>query len=755
MPPKINFKVILLYIVYAAATVLINFAVPQVPLSFGLYFAMLVCGTNIVATPAIFIISSLTRWDLAWGVITAAQAVFIAVTVALYRKSERKIRAEAIFYTVIALAPYLAFVKWTGFGSATKINPYLLKSVAALFAAVFAYFGFKSVYALLYRLYRCKLKEDELVCIAVVFAAIGYGLYSVAGKAVYLCAAAAAAGFFVRLLRSPSAIICAIALSLPHAIAELDLQPVTVYVLISLCALTVNGLGRFAPTLICCALTAAYMYFEGCFDCPYPLIIAYAVALAAAFVAPSLPKTARLKEIADRLECRGALDGTAVTRSRKRTGEKLYKISELFREIECAFMALDESIDEAAARERIFIQLKDKMCAQCERAKKCPKTNVYNGFKRLIDAGCVKGRVNLIDLPSEITSVCIRPSDVMKELNGILAEYRRYIAESENAHSGRKLLAEQAKGVAETLKGVAVDLCRTPEEFSESERAVKNAFANYGISCPEVQIDGLNGEICVAAYGKYNIKAICDILTKTLDRKYILKDKLLYDSRNTCLVFTSPPRYDAAFGVAYAVKSGEKVSGDTHSVIRINERCFLMALSDGMGSGEYAKKVSEAAISLIEAFYRAEMPQDTVLKTINKLLSFNRDERFTCIDIAAVNLDTGRADFVKIGSPSGIIMRTGEIKVLESASLPLGILDNLKPTVCSEILKNGDMVVFMSDGISSCFPSTTELYEFLEELKPLNPQSLADKILSGALDRAGHTPPDDMTVVCTRIFEKD
>ena len=106
--------------------------------------------------------------------------------------------------------------------------------------------------------------------------------------------------------------------------------------------------------------------------------------------------------------------------------------------------------------------------------------------------------------------------------------------------------------------------------------------------------------------------------------------------------------------MAYAIKSGERVSGDTHSVIKINEHSFLMALSDGMGSGEYAKKVSATAISLIEAFYRAEMPEGTVLKTINKLLSFNRDERFTCIDIAAVNLNTGMADFVKIGSPAGI-----------------------------------------------------------------------------------------------------
>jgi stage II sporulation protein E len=178
-----------------------------------------------------------------------------------------------------------------------------------------------------------------------------------------------------------------------------------------------------------------------------------------------------------------------------------------------------------------------------------------------------------------------------------------------------------------------------------------------------------------------------------------------------------------------------------------------MALSDGMGSGEYAKKVSAAAISLIEAFYRAEMPTDTVLDTINKLICFNRDERFTCIDIAAINLNTLSAGFIKIGSPAGIIARKGEIKVLESNSLPLGILDSIHPTVSKEQLRDGDIVVFMSDGITSAFPSATDLYEFLGKQKALNPQSLADKILNGALARTG-TPLDDMTVVCTRIYKR-
>ena len=753
MPLKINFKSVMMYAAYTAAMVLINFALPEVPLTLGLCFSMLLCGTNIIATPLLFAAASIVYLNFTCSILAIFEGTFLAIIVLLYRKTERKLKFEAIIYLVIALAPYVIFSPWTGFGAMTAISPYIVKAVAAVITAIFTFFCFKSVYALLFRLYRCRLREDEYVYISVLFTAIGAGLFSLAGETFYLCCFAAAVVFFTRLARSPVTVIIALVCALPHAIVTLNLQPLTAYVVIAAAALLFVNAGRFAPSVIVAAVTAGYMYLQGCFDCAIPLIIIYSILLFLACALPSIPPNPKLKQIKSRLECERVLEGTAVMRTRRRTGDRLFRISELFREIECAFLALDEGVDDAAARERMLIQLKDRCCLNCERANKCQKTAVYAGFRRLIDSGCMKGRVNLIDLPSEVTSVCISASEVMNQLNYILTEYRRFIADSENAQSGRKLLADQAHGVAEVMKGCAVDLSRTIGEHTDSEEQLKKVFAAHGISCPEVQIDEQYGEITVVTCGKFNAKTMCEILEKSLGRRYVLKDKHSYDSQKICLIFTAPPRLDAAFGVAYAVKKGEKVSGDTHSVIRINEHSFLMALSDGMGSGVYARKVSEAAISLIEAFYRAEMPEDTVLRTINKLLSFNRDERFTCIDIVAVNLETGRADFVKIGSPAGIIVREGEIKVLESTSLPLGILDTLKPTVCSEILKSGDIVVFMSDGITSAFSSATELYEFLQGLKPLNPQSLADKILAAALDKAGHTATDDMTVVCTRLFD--
>ncbi len=754
MPLKINVKSVFLYALYAIICLLLNCAVKGVPLSLGLFFAMLLCGTNIFATPILFVLSTAVTLNLYVSLIALAQAVFLTLIVFLYRRSGRKIKIEAIVYLLIALAPYVAFSPWLGATEFFISNEYALRGIAAAVSAVFTLFCFRSVYAVLFRLGRCRLKEDELICIAVVYTVTGAGLYSLAGATVYLCFAAAATVFFVRLTRSPACLIAALVLALPPAISTLSLQPVTALVIITTFSFLFSGAGRFFAGIAAGAGFAAYIYLTGGFNCAVPLIVTYATLLSLASIVPSLPKPERYEKLKRRLEVEEILPETAVIRSRRRTGEKLYRISEVFREIECAFLALDENLNDGAARAKMLEELSEKCCKNCDRRKKCEKGNITHGFKKLIETGCARGRVNLIDLPAEVTVNCSRPAEVLGILNGLLAEYRRFMTEAENARSGRLLLAEQSRGVAEVMKNCAVDLTRTSGEFSGAAESVKKALAASGISCPEVYIDGENGcEICAVTFGRINRKAMCDIISKTLSRRYVLKDKVDCDGDKSCVVFGAPPKLDAAFGVSYVIKSGEKVSGDTHSVIHINDHAFLMALSDGMGSGEYARKVSEAAISLIEAFYRAEMPEDNVLNTINKLLSFNRDERFTCIDIAAVNLETGRADFVKIGSPAGIIMREGEIKILESESLPMGILDVLHPTVCTEKLKADDIVVFMSDGITSAFPSTTELYEFLREIKPLNPQSLADKILACALERTGHTAVDDMTVVCTRIFD--
>ena len=60
--------------------------------------------------------------------------------------------------------------------------------------------------------------------------------------------------------------------------------------------------------------------------------------------------------------------------------------------------------------------------------------------------------------------------------------------------------------------------------------------------------------------GKTDLKVMTEVISNTLKRRFVLKDKIAYDDEKSCLIFAAPPRLDAAFGVAFAVKGGEKDS---------------------------------------------------------------------------------------------------------------------------------------------------------------------------------------------------
>ena len=92
-------------------------------------------------------------------------------------------------------------------------------------------------------------------------------------------------------------------------------------------------------------------------------------------------------------------------------------------------------------------------------------------------------------------------------------------------------------------------------------------------------------------------------------------------------------------------------------------------------------------------------------------------------------------------------------KVVNFELLPLGILDGVRPTTLSRALTEGDVLVFLSDGITAAFGSSADIADFLCRQPANNPQSLADKLLAEALARAGRAE-DDMTVLAVRLFRR-
>ena len=732
------------------------------PFSLVLSYAMASASLSPALSAFFYFLSALPSWETEIILLYLGQSVLLASGFYLQNRVGKASFLKMGFFPMLTLSLTLglfcAFAPFTPYPIPLEdiaVNAITQKIIlAALLFLLSAIFSV-AMKALLHKLLKCRLRDDEIVFILFSFVVIGIGFCRFFGENAYM-----GISFFILLLyahavKDASASVCAFVLSIPPFLIT-GLSPARFFLYGILITLFTRS-GRLAAA---CAFLATFFvcgYLDG--------IYAYSAdTLAQSVLSAVLPAlffilipTPLIREMENRLIFyrEKHLPRIAINRNRSAVGEQLFEISSVFREIECAFYALGTNGADEKARAYVQTQVEEEICANCSNKELCAKQRNAEDFSNLIKIGCMKGRVNLIDIPLSLSDVCTNQSDLLYALNKQLTSYRKYMTQAENAASGRAMLAKQAQGVSEILKNLALEQSEPLRLYTQKERALNVALLSVGIVCSELLVYGeeSNLTLSLVTYGKANVKKIAQIATHVLGQEMIISERLSLSQDKFCCILRKKPYYDAAFGVATAIKSGETASGDTHSVIKIDEGRFMVALSDGMGSGEYAKRISECTISLLESFYRAKMPSELILSTVNKLLTFDSEETFACVDIAIVDLNNGNADVVKIGSPVGFILSGNTIKVLENGSLPLGVLDALHPNAAGYTLSENDVLLFVSDGITDAFGSTADLYEALRRIPLHNPQQLADSLLAQANQAYGGTAKDDMTAVAVRLFK--
>ena len=732
------------------------------PFSLALAYAMPFAGLSPVWSFFSYFLVSISSGNLTCIFISAAQAVLLCATFLLTEKCNvNKLGKEflSFFSLTIALALFVIFAPFTAytlpFVFAQKLGAtsqkVLISAAIFLLSAIFSV----ALKALLGKFLRCRLKGEEVVFCLLGFVLIGVGICRFMGVNAYLGVA-----FFILLVfscvtKDTLSLVCAFVLSLPtYLVFHLSIERFFVYGIVI--ALFMQS-GRLAAACGLLAVFFAYGYADGLYAYPTAALVqAILSATLPALLFVLLP-TPLLRSMENKLIFyrEKHISRIAINRNRAAIGKQLYELSALFREVESTFAALGTTEAEDGAKEYIRIGVIEETCKDCPNKRACMQKKSLDELPKLIEIGCVKGKVNLIDVPNRLAETCVSQSDLLYAVNRRIGEYQKYMTEAENAAAGRSLLARQAQGVSEILRNLALEQSEPLHISTQMERDLNIALLRAGIVCSELLVFGEQDDVTLSliTFGQADVKKIAAIATHILQKDMMISEKIVLSGDKFCCILRQKPYFDAAFGVATTKKSGEIASGDTHSVLKIDERKFLVALSDGMGSGEYAKRISESTISLLESFYRAKMPPDTVLSTINKLLTFSKEETFACVDIAVVDLNDGRADIVKIGSPFAFILSGNTVKVLESHSLPLGILDSLRPDASTYHLQENDTLLFVSDGITGAFGSTGDLYEVLKKIPLHNPQQLADLLLQEALRAYGGVAKDDMTAVAVRIFK--
>jgi len=216
-------------------------------------------------------------------------------------------------------------------------------------------------------------------------------------------------------------------------------------------------------------------------------------------------------------------------------------------------------------------------------------------------------------------------------------------------------------------------------------------------------------------------------------------------------------RFEVVTGIARKPRQDSLTSGDSYSFAPVKDGKYLLALSDGMGSGARAAEESSAVVSLLENFLEAGFDQNITVKTINSILMLrSQEEMFATADVCIMDLVEGSADFIKIGGVPSFLRRENKVEIIRQDALPIGILEEVQLENISAPIQDEDRIVMVTDGILDAFAVMGDgeraLADFIATLNTINPQEIADSVMEEALLQTDEVARDDMTVLVGRIW---
>ena len=193
--------------------------------------------------------------------------------------------------------------------------------------------------------------------------------------------------------------------------------------------------------------------------------------------------------------------------------------------------------------------------------------------------------------------------------------------------------------------------------------------------------------------------------------------------------------------------------------IKLDDGKYLLAISDGMGSGPEAMKSSKIAIKMLERLLSAGFEKDVSIKLINSTLSANTEEdMYATLDIEVLDLFNGNMEFIKNSACPTYVKRDHAVQLLQSVSLPTGILENVDLVVYDYDLQDGDILVMCTDGIidsnKEYLNKQVWVKYLLEDIETDDVQKIADIIMGEAIDNDFGMQKDDMTVIVAKIMKK-
>ena len=396
----------------------------------------------------------------------------------------------------------------------------------------------------------------------------------------------------------------------------------------------------------------------------------------------------------------------------------------------------------------------DDHCSRCSLSSLCLERECTSTLdaRAKITTGLYKtGKVDPDSIPGWLRERCYNLDHIISDIDRGTAELVEDLIKNDKTEafaidyeSLSKLLADSiAENDAEyRIDAELTDKLRRSLKYMDMPRS---GVLCWGSRRKQVYISGV--ELAGMRLGADEIRR----MTENILHTKLTRPSFNIEGEKVELSMSSARRYSVESARATSVRESESANGDTALTFETREDYFYSMISDGMGSGREAAVTSKLCGVFAEQLLTGGNGKAITLEMLHGFLRNRPGECSATIDLAEIDLLSGKASFVKSGAAPSFVLRNGNLYKLQSKTIPIGIMPALDAEQIKFDLESGDIIVMLSDGVAQSLEDGVWLanmltYEWVDDL-----QLMAEKILDGAA--LNNPRSDDMTSVLLKICE--
>ena len=358
--------------------------------------------------------------------------------------------------------------------------------------------------------------------------------------------------------------------------------------------------------------------------------------------------------------------------------------------------------------------------------------------------------------------------EIVKIANRTLKIFQINKAKEEERKNNLETINESLKTATKVIEKCAQEIEETKEnKFAKKEQELFLLMKSKNLNVEKCTIKLLkNNKYLVELKLDYKdnrlkeknvIANIADLISKSLGTRIILqRERNDEETKEYYQVYSSEDKFVLQVGSSKITKEGSNISGDCNLQIKLADGKYLLALADGMGTGEKARECSRITLRLMKQMLSAGFDKEESISMINSRMNLlGNADRYSSLDISILDLYAGKLELLKNGACNTYIKNKKSVKKIESKNLPIGIVSKIELQTETVDVNDGDIIVMCTDGILDSKEDNPDwIEEFLKNISTNNVQKISDLLLAEAVDNSFGIARDDMSIIVSKIVKR-